>query len=127
MLDAMPAKPFVEARAMAVLGNPGSHDYEMAKNIVNQEGSLTAAVLSQDFFLGPMNQGAKSEIMDMLARIPADVAQGFLGELRNAFGRNAPIAFQWNPHPTGGFDYSSITGDDGVAHLGLQTPPGSDH
>jgi hypothetical protein len=106
----MPAQPALQSRATAVLGTPGSPDYETAKGIVNQAGSLAAAV--------------QTEIVDMLARIPAGVAQGLLGELRNAFGANAPIALVWNPHPSNGFDYSSRRDNDGVARLELRTPPG---
>jgi hypothetical protein len=120
----MPAKPAVEARAAAVLGTPGSPDYESAKHIVNQASSLADAVQSQEFFLGPMSQEDRNEIVDMLARIPPGVAHGLLGELQHAFGSNARISFQWNPHPTGGFDHRSRRGDDGTAHLELRTPPG---
>jgi hypothetical protein len=120
----IPAKPAIESRTTDVLGTPGSTDYETARDIVNQATSLAAAVQDQDFFLGPMSQEDRDEIVDMLARIPAGVAQGVLGELRNAFGGNARIVFVWNPHPEGGFDYSSWRGDDGVAHLELRTPPG---
>jgi hypothetical protein len=120
----MPAQPALESRAGTVLGAPGSPDYETAKDIVNHAGSLADAVQSQDFFLGPMSQADKDEVVGMLARIPPGVAHGLLGELRNAFGRNARINFRWDEHPTGGFDHSSHTGDDGVAHLKLRTPRG---
>jgi hypothetical protein len=91
---------------------------------VNQAGSLADAVQTQDFFLGPMSQEDKDEIVNMLARVPPGVAHGLLGELRNAFGRNARIAFEWNEHPTGGFDHSGHTDEHGVAHVKLRTPPG---
>ena len=121
----MPASPPLQNRAAAVLGTPGSPDYETAKNIVNQAGSLSEAVQHQDFFLGGIpDQADRDEIVGMLGRIPPGVANGLLGELRNAFGRNARINFRWDEHPTGGFDHSSHTGDDGVAHLKLRTPRG---
>jgi hypothetical protein len=120
----MPAKPAIESRTTAVLGTPGSADYETAKGIVNQAGSLAAAVQSQNFLLGPMSQQDRDEIAGMLARIPPDVAQGLLDDLRNALSANRKIAFVWHPHPTGGFDHSSSTGEDGAAHIELRTPPG---
>jgi hypothetical protein len=118
----MPAKPALEVRANQVLGTPGSPEYLQAKQIVAAAGSLTQAVQSANFFLGPMHATDQNEINAMLGQIPAGVAQGLLDSIRNALQADRRVAFVWNPHPTGGYDHSESAGADGVAHLELRTP-----
>jgi hypothetical protein len=119
----MPAKPALEVRADQVLGTPGSPAYQQAQQIVATASSLTLAVQSGGFFLGPMHPTDQSEINTMLGQIPAGVAQDVLNSLRNALQANKKIAFVWEPHPNNGYDHSESTDANGVVHMKLRTPP----
>jgi hypothetical protein len=120
----MPAKPAIESRATAVLGTPGSPDYVTAKGIVHGAATLTDAVATNPFFLGPLSQHDRDEIVAMLALLPANVAQEVLGALDDALQHDARTVFSWNQHPEGHFDCSHCRGEDNVAHLELRTPRG---
>ncbi len=124
----MPAKPALESRATAVLGTPRSRDYITAKGIVASATSLTDAVTRDDFFLGPVEDRYKTEIvnmLDQLAQLAPKVARGVLDALEDALQRNARVVFVWNELPEGDFDYSYSRGVDHVAHLELRTPRGN--
>jgi hypothetical protein len=119
----MPAKAAVEARANAVLGTPGSATYRKAKGIVSRAADLTDAVVTDPFFLSPLSQAAKDEVVNMVGLIPGPVSTGVVADLQTAFAANARIVFVWNQHPTGGFDHSTAT-QGKVAFVELRTPPG---
>jgi hypothetical protein len=118
----MPAHPALEARVTAVLGDPTSTEYQQAKGIVMGAASLTAAVQSGGFFLGPVPHQHANEINAMLGKLPSNVSQGFLSALQNALQHDARVVFKWNKHPAGGFDYSDAMSPGNVAHLELRTP-----
>jgi hypothetical protein len=119
----MPKKAALEARATAVLGTPGSPEYVKAQGIVSGAATLTDAVVTDPFFLGPLSAAAKTEIQGMLALLPPGDAAAILGHLQNALAANARVVFVWNQHPTGGFDHSSVI-NGGVAFVEIRTPPG---
>jgi hypothetical protein len=123
----MPAHPALEARVTAVLGDPTSTVYQQAKGIVIAAPSLTDAVQSGGFFLGPVPHRHANEINDMLGRLPSGVADGVLKALQDAVRQDARVVFKWNQHPANGFDYSdAMNGKDAtsgkVVHLELRTP-----
>jgi hypothetical protein len=132
----MPAKPALEARATAVLGNPGTADYGKAQTIVGAATTLKDAVLSEDpdtpgsgtsFFLGVLTAAEQTEIKGMLGRLPRHVDGGVLGELKTALQGNKKIVFQWQPHPNGQmFDHNAWTDHNNpdTVHIVLRTPPG---
>jgi hypothetical protein len=132
----MPAKPALEARATAVLGNPGSAEYGKATQIVAAAATLEEAVMGTDpadpasgtsFFLQGMSPDQQSEIRGMLGRLPRHVAGGVLGELKTALQGGSKIVFQWQPHPNGPlFDHNAWTdhNDPKTVHIVLRTPPG---
>ena len=131
----MPAKPALEARATAVLGDPTTQVYATAQAIVGSASTLKQAVTDPDpagpaggtsFFLDGMPTAAQAEITGMLDRLPRHVDGGVLGELKTALQSGQRIVFQWQPHPNGDvFDHNAWTDpNDGTVQIVLRTPPG---
>jgi hypothetical protein len=87
----------------AILGQPGTPEYNAAKAIVMDPAITTVAKAVEDsdvypelLAADPANQSHVDEAKRVFSKLPTEANSDFLAALRSAFARNAPINVDWD-------------------------------
>jgi hypothetical protein len=128
MLRGMPAAAVMQPTINSALGAPGSSNYERGKSAVVNSDKLLRAVEAGGLLDG-LSPAQQQEVRDILRGMPDDVDSQFMAAVRGALNGNKRVRFNWEAHPTNGYDHTESTdpADGATVVLTLRTPPGTAH